>query len=139
MPYIYQADVWCDSCGERIKAELARAGQAPEDPMDHYSYDSDEYPKDADIEHEEADTPQHCSKCDLFFRNPLTSEGYQYVQSELNDLPALTTAAKLREAGHPFLADWANWYSFLYWDAEDCADDVLGKHPKPGWYSSESF
>ena len=29
--YIYQADTYCDSCGEAIRAELRAAGEAPDD------------------------------------------------------------------------------------------------------------
>jgi len=32
MAYIYQADVWCNKCGEHIKAELEREGKAPYSP-----------------------------------------------------------------------------------------------------------
>lgn len=137
MGYIYQADVYCNKCGDAIRAELKAQGKAPEDELDHYSYDSDDYPKDADIEHEESDIPEHCAKCGEFMHNPLTSEGYRYVQSALNDLPALTSFRTLRDGGHEFLVEWASWYSFEYWTTEDCADD--GRHSVAGWYSDEAF
>ncbi len=60
MAYIYQADVWCDSCGRAICKRLKREGLAPENPDDEWSFDSDEYPKRAGDD-EEADTPQHCA------------------------------------------------------------------------------
>src|SRR5215467_10073467 len=85
MGYIYQADVYCEDCGEVIRKQLRADGKAPEDELDHYSYDSDDFPKDADIEHEESDSPQHCAGCDKFLHNPLTSHGYRYVQEELNE------------------------------------------------------
>jgi phage FluMu gp28-like protein len=89
------------------------------------------------LENEESDTPAHCAKCEEFMRNPLTSEGYTYVQSALADLPALDSIAKLRAAGRDALADWASWYNFRYWDSEDCED--TGGNRAPGWYSDESF
>lgn len=79
MGYIYQADVYCDDCGLEIRKQLAVS--APTDPLDHHSYDSDDYPKEARVEHEESDCPQHCGKCGEFLQNPLTSDGYRYVQS----------------------------------------------------------
>jgi hypothetical protein len=122
MGYVYQADTYCNDCGDNIRGKLHAQGLAPEDIMDHSSYDSDYFPKSADIEHEESDIPEYCRQCGKFLRNPLTSEGYKYVREALSELPALTSVAKLRNNGHPHLADWANWYSFRYWDQEDCDD-----------------
>ena len=135
MGYIFKADVYCDECGEAIRSSLADV--APEDKLDHHSYDSDDYPKDADVEHDEADCPQHCADCSEFLNNPLTSEGYKYVQSALNGLPACTSLLKLKEANHESLAEWASRYGFEYWTAEDCADD--GRHSVAGWYSREAY
>jgi hypothetical protein len=138
MAYAYQADVWCDSCGQKHVEDLTAQGKAPFDSMDYSSFDSDDFPKSYDAKHDEADTPQHCAGCDEFLRNPLTSDGYAYVQSTLNDLPALTSTGKLKLAGHEILAEWAIWYDFRYWDSEDC-EDYPEKHTTPGWYSDESF
>ena len=60
MAYIYQADVWCDDCGKAICRRLKREGNAPANPDDEWTFDSDEYPKRADDD-DEADTPQHCA------------------------------------------------------------------------------
>lgn len=132
MGYIYQADVYCDKCGDAVRAELRAQGKAPEDELDHYSYDSDDYPKDADIEHEESDIPQHCAKCGEFMHNPLTSAGYSYVQEKLNETGLKSIYQGLMNI---VLKTWASWYSFEYWTAEDCADD--GRHSVAGWYSKE--
>lgn len=137
MGYVYQADVYCDDCGERICSEIRAQGIAPEDFMDHSSYDSDDFPKSYDHKNDESDTPEHCAKCHEFLYNPLTSAGYAYVQAALNDLPALTSIGKLVGGNHEFLATWANWYDFQYLDAEDCADEMTGR--LPGWYSREAF
>lgn len=135
MGYIFQADVYCDECGEAIRRNLAEV--APEDALDRHSHDSEDYPKGAAVEQDEADCPQHCADCGEFLNNPLTSEGYKYVQSALSDLPALTSLLKLKEANHPHLAEWAIYYGFIYWTAEDCEDD--GRHDKAGWYSREAY
>lgn len=57
--YIYQADTWCDSCGQSICRALEAKGLAPENPDDEYSYDSGEYPKWAMPE--STDGPDHCA------------------------------------------------------------------------------
>ncbi|PWU23555.1 MAG: hypothetical protein C5B48_08410 [Candidatus Rokuibacteriota bacterium] len=75
--YVYQADTYCDSCGERIREQLSRAVReldgfdrkyviaaglagVPTDPDDESSYDSDDYPKGPYPE-EPTDGPDHCA------------------------------------------------------------------------------
>ena len=137
MGYVYQADIYCDDCGDNIRGELHAQGKAPEDVMDTASFDSDDFPKPYDHRREESNTPSHCAQCDKMLRNPLTSDGYEYVRAALSELPALTTLTKLQDAGHPHLADWASWYAFRYWDQEDC--EYFGHDRKPGWYSPKAF
>ena len=60
MAYIYCADVWCDDCGKAICKQLQADGNAPANPDDEYTFDSDEYPKRA-CDDEESDSPQHCA------------------------------------------------------------------------------
>lgn len=133
MGYIYKADTYCDKCGEDIRKRLRENNEAPEDVMDHSSYDSDDFPKDADIENEESDKPEHCAHCGEFMHNPLTSEGYNYVQSALNEH---TRNGKITM--NAWLLRWGRWYGFRYWDAEDCTDG-LDETRVPGWYSDEAF
>jgi hypothetical protein len=57
--YVYQADTWCDSCGRKIADELEAEGNAPAEPDDERTYDSDEYPKHA--AEEPTDGPDHCA------------------------------------------------------------------------------
>ena len=69
MPFIYNADIYCDECGQKICDELRAAGKAPADTSNESLWDSDDYPKYA--EPEATDTPQHCgcgSKCVNRFR-----------------------------------------------------------------------
>jgi hypothetical protein len=76
--YIFQAALWCSACTEHVKATRERPAHVNE--SDPYSYDSDEWPKEAgDDGGGEADTPQHCDACGVFLRNPLTPEGCRYV------------------------------------------------------------
>lgn len=101
MPYIYCADIWCDDCGRKICKRLKREGNAPADPTDEGSYDSDEYPKRASDD-EEADTPQHCAsgehcinavtlssggKVGLLF-GELTAVGVEYVKEAIAEAEA---------------------------------------------------
>jgi|SRR5580704_7194736 hypothetical protein len=116
MGYIYQADVWCNKCGEHIKAELEREGKAPEDPENESSFDSDDYPKHYDAENEESDGPENCAdgRCGgttggrswgTFLQNQLTQEGYRYLKSMLDE-----HGATLPE----FAREWAEFYQFEY-------------------------
>lgn len=103
--YIYCADVYCQSCGEAIKADIAQEGFTPPDPDDETSYDSGEYPK-GPFSDEESDTPQHCGsgpecleahvfpsghKTGAFLREPLTSHGERYVRDMHRDNPSEIT------------------------------------------------
>lgn len=98
MAAIYCADNWCDECADAIKADLAATKQLPDNPLDEYTYDSDEYPKEAGDD-EESDTPTHCAagaeclnaislpsgyKVGLLFGG-LTVEGITYVQEAIRE------------------------------------------------------
>lgn len=91
--YIYQADIYCEECAREIKARLRKKieakldakidaiNAATPDTNDESFYDSDEYPKGPyGNGGGESDTPQHCARCKEFLENPLTSDGYAYVQ-----------------------------------------------------------
>ena len=142
MAYIYQADVWCDACGQEICDELTKEGKAPADPDDPSTYDSDEYPKDYDAKWEESDGPDNCASGECggsyeyegrkitygtFLENQLTPEGYKYLKSML-DKEGPTLRAPLQE--------WADFYDFHYLSTEDIAEDE-DETREPGWYSPE--
>ena len=89
--WIYQADLWCEDCIERIKAEARQPAHV--DESDESTYDSDEWPKGPYSDGGgESDCPQNCAGCHRFLGNPLTSEGVEYVlealESEASDLEA---------------------------------------------------
>jgi hypothetical protein len=115
MPYIYQADLWCDSCGKVIRKQLRREGKAPDHPGNESSYDSDDFPKYV-ANSGEADCPQHCGageecleaielpsgrKVGALLSTELTGDGARYVQEavaeggEVADLWAEEFAAYL--------------------------------------------
>ena len=81
--YIYRADVYCDDCGVALRAGLRF--QAPEQPENGRTYDSDDYPK-GPYGPEESDCPQHCGRCQVFLKNPLTSDGYRYLVETLRSI-----------------------------------------------------
>lgn len=98
--YIYNADVYCDACGEAIRETLDNEGKRPENPSDERSYDSDEYPKGPYDDSQEADSPQHCGshedcleatilpsgrKVGYFLQNDLTDDGIEYVVEAIDD------------------------------------------------------
>jgi hypothetical protein len=100
--YIYQADIYCEECGEGIREELDKAGQAPRDPEDESSYDSDQYPKGPYAEGGgEADTPQHCASCGVFLENPLSSDGEDYIRERI-------------AGGRVCDPEWEKVYSYLF-------------------------
>ena len=79
--YIYQAELVCEDCGKRIRHALTIAGEAPTDPDEERSYDSDKFPKGPYANGGgEADSPQCCGSCGVFLENPLTTDGEDYVR-----------------------------------------------------------
>lgn len=69
--FIFQADTYCDRCGEEIASRLPR----PEGDL----WDSGDYPIKVSVD--PADTPQHCAVCGEFLENPLTQDGEEYVKA----------------------------------------------------------
>ena len=81
--YIYQADIYCEDCGEKIREELNKSGKAPSDPSDEYTYDSDEYPKGPYPDGGgEADCEQICGACNEPLDNPLTDYGLEQLDEQ---------------------------------------------------------
>lgn len=111
--FIFQAALYCDDCGERIRAELTADGKAPADIENESSYDSDEFPKgpysDAGGE---SDSPEHCAGCHVFLDNSLTDAGVEYVLEHLESEAADLTAAN-RIMPAPGTAEDSD--DFRYW------------------------
>ena len=95
MCYAYNADIYCDDCGDEIKAELDAAGCEDEGDTDGYP----QYFGDS-----EADCPQHCAGCHVFLENSLTSDGYEYVRE--------TVQSDIRSGRDDSIAvtEWASFY-----------------------------
>jgi hypothetical protein len=107
--YIYAADLWCEECGAKICEDLSAKGEAPEDPEDESSYDSDDYPK-GPTDEGESDTPSHCAGCGCFLESLLTSDGARYVRE------AIERAIVEGRADSVALTQWAPYYGI-----EPCA------------------
>lgn len=121
--YMFAAALYCEPCGEAIKADTPKPAHA--DEGNEHTFDSDEWPKGPYGDGGgEADTPQHCAACNKFLENPLTGHGYAYLREQLDfesDIEdgdseytlAARLAAKLREIGGPAgetLAEWSEFY-----------------------------
>lgn len=61
MAYIYAADVWCQECGDAIKAHIREhePERVPKDESYEGSWDSNDWPKVYDPEYEESDSPDY--------------------------------------------------------------------------------
>ncbi len=71
--YIYNADIYCEPCGKKIAASLAK-------PSYPKPYDTGDYPLEVSNGGGESDSPAHCGNCHAFLENPLTSDGFDYVR-----------------------------------------------------------
>lgn len=97
--YIYQAGLFCPNCTKEIKKTLT----CPGDPNDEWTFDSDDYPKGPFADGGgEADTPNHCAKCQCFLENPLTEEGYRHIERQIGIMVGYNEVVKL----------WCNHYGF---------------------------
>ena len=100
--YMYQADLYCADCGAAIKCRLDKEGKTPE-TNDEADWDSGDYPKGPYPDGGgEADCPNHCGRCHCFLENPLTSDGYIYVQEQIEN--------GIRKS--PILETWLGFYDF---------------------------
>lgn len=99
--YVYRAALLCQACGESMKARLYKKG-----PLGSGRTDSDHYPQGPYSDGGgEADGPNHCDHCGVFLENPLTVDGFAYVQEAVNE------AQKSKQSGSVALAQWALFYN----------------------------
>lgn len=92
--WVYQASLLCEDCAHEIMGNK-RAFAGIED--------SDVYPQGPYANGGgESDCPQHCDHCDVFLKNPLTSDGYVYVRK---------ACAEDRRSGEGSFSEWATFYS----------------------------
>ena len=64
--YIYQTELWCETCANTIRANLTDDGLAPDEVL--FAEDGGE-----------SDTPVHCTGCGVYVAALLTSAGIEFV------------------------------------------------------------
>lgn len=109
--YIFQADIYCESCGKGLMMEIPKPAHADRD--DESTYDSDEWPKGPYGDGGgEADCPQHCGMCGLFLENPLTPDGYDWLAESVARIDAFVyldddgESIDIEETAAKCQADW---------------------------------
>lgn len=112
MAYIYQADLWCDDCGEMIRERITREGFSPTDPNDENTYDSDEFPKYS-ADPGPSDSPCHCAagrQCVNRFRIGVrggeVKRGGQIVPALVGDVLTSYGVQYVRESADTPLGKW---------------------------------
>jgi hypothetical protein len=149
MGYIYNADMFCDDCGEEIENDFLRDARRAVglvtpvgfaygdddfelsfDPDDEGSYDSEEYPKHYSSG-AESDCPQHCGECGVFLENDLTTDGADYVRNAVREDLASGCDDSIA------LTVWFPYYSWLDWkdigNCDDCGKFAICE----GWEGSD--
>lgn len=98
--------MYCEACGETIRAELIAQGKAPADVDDEHSYDSGDFPKGPFPDGGgESDNAEHCDACHTFLENDLTSDGIEYTRGLI-----IAHIESGRGSGE-VIAQWREFYS----------------------------
>lgn len=106
--YVYQAALWCESCGAKIWDDTPKPKGF--DNNNESSWDSDDFPKGPYSDGGgEADCPQHCDGCGVHLENPLTSDGESYVKDKVKD----------GKGNAEVLDTWRENYSYLFEESDN--------------------
>ena len=108
MSYIYQAELWCDTCGAAICDALDAEGKG-HDRSDETSYDSDDYPKGPFSDSDESDTPSHCASGETC-PNAVTLDDGRPVGAIVSGLTADGRAYVEEAADSPCARLWREHY-----------------------------
>jgi len=130
MPYQYNADEYCDSCGQLIKDDCDEKGQ--ED-----TGDSNEYPQWVS-EDDESDCPRHCgsgSECEeattlsnghkigALLGTTLTTDGVEYVQQAIYEALQECGGEDIAHSGSVALEVWAvEFADYDVWEELDWSE-----------------
>jgi hypothetical protein len=106
--YVYQAALYCRSCGEKLREFPSIAAELHHRPEDSDHYPQGPYPDGGG----EADTPEHCDGCGAFLENPLTGDGVRYVNEALVKYARNGGDTMDRDV----LATWAEHYNAQVYD-----------------------
>jgi hypothetical protein len=121
--YIYEAALWCGPCVIRTlvaekKAAPAAIDMPPAEALEQIVA-ANGFTSESDCDSDnlqkgpyangggEADTPQHCDGCGVFFENPLTGDGLIYVEDAIRDC---LTAKKLPGPVNDAVVEWVDFY-----------------------------
>ncbi len=92
--YAYKADTYCIVCGKDLITELAEELAPKLNSFDDPEFrDSEFIPQP--IFFGEADTPQHCGRCDKLLPVGLTDDGLEYVRQAILDHIATCESAEV--------------------------------------------
>lgn len=121
--YIYQADVYCNDCGEQIRIRLEDEGSdvCPENIEDESSYDSSDFPKGPYDDESESDTPQHCARGKDCLCATTLSDGTKvgkFLENSLTD-DGITYIIDYYDPSSPVWQLWSDFYSNLYSEVKD--------------------
>jgi hypothetical protein len=138
MPYIYAADLWCDSCGEAIKADILSKASPAEMETPVWQDDSDVFPQYVGEDTGESDSPSHCGsgetclecetlpsgrKIGALLSTSLTREGETYVKE------------KVREGGE--VAEfWKSAFDWIDFPIPPCPDAFFDAYVECALWSS---
>lgn len=116
MPYIYDADTYCDSCGEEIKARILASATDEERErfQDEHDYDSGEFPKWMSDD-EESDCPQHCACQDDCLEAEVLPDGTRIgalLSTSLTTYGAEYVKTAVAEGG-PVAEFWREQFSWI--------------------------
>jgi hypothetical protein len=92
--YIYNAALYCKTCAQILRKNLRAESKTD-------TGDSGDWPQ-GPYRDGESDSPQHCDRCSLFLRNPLTDEGLKYVTNRYMEAEG--------SKKHPVLMQWIEYY-----------------------------
>ena len=105
--FMFQADWFCEPCGEAIKEtiDIATLPYPGEGLFREWYLDSDSFPIEYDSSEGESDTPDHCAnmECELFLERNLTEDGIAYVRDAVEEL-------KFGHGRNEIVQEWVDYY-----------------------------
>ena len=121
--YIYNADLYCKSCGEGIQSELEALncdcpggksdcdGSCNPGALPGYHDDSNSWPMPSSRGEGESDTPDHCGKCSRFLGRNLTDDGIEYVKEKARELASMALSERYYTLpSYEIVKGWCDFY-----------------------------
>ena len=137
--FFYNADIYCEDCGEDIKQQIRNEAKAAGKLLKEYldvdalcDADTDTWPQLALDGGGESDSPQHCgshecclnatllksgNKVGMFLENSLISDGNEYVKEQaLNDIKSKGEVGEVVQM-------WLDYYDYIKLDDSEEVED----------------